>query len=104
MMARPPSLIPFRSRVLKPAVRAVTDWKREPHSRSPAGRAANSKKKKYTAGRRRSRPEVTSTTLLCILQRRTRRPLSRRSIQVMKPIPPMTISAMTGRTTAGSAA
>ena len=55
-----------RSAVLNPAVRGVTDWKKESHSRSPTGSPVNSKKKNHTAGSRITRAVVTKITWLCI--------------------------------------
>lgn len=64
--ACPGSLMAARSTVLKPAVRGVTDWKKDASTRSPAGRSENSRKKKYAAGSRISRAVVARMTLLCI--------------------------------------
>ena len=48
----PPSLIMFKSVVLNPAVRRVTDWKRDGNILCPAGRWLYSRKNSHRKGRK----------------------------------------------------
>ena len=95
MTACPPALIPFRSTVLKPAVRSVTDWNRLGSPRRDAGRALISKKKNHKKGSRTSRAEVVSTILLCIRYCLKRMPWSFTSFHTRKPMPPTVIKRIT---------
>ena len=90
----PDSLMTERSAVLKPAVLAVTDWKREWSMRSFMGSPEYSAKKKNTAGRRSSSPEVTRTTLVCKRYFLKQSLYFTISSQVRNPMPPVIMSSI----------
>ena len=81
----------------------VTDWNREPQIRWGSGIFANSKKKKYSAGRKIRIPVTVSTVFVCMVQKRKRNRFFRRSSQTEKPRPPTTIRSMIVTLTTGLA-
>ena len=86
------------STLLKPAVRGVTAEKKLTSTCSPRGMPtfmrSRSMKKKSAAPPKVRMAEVMSTSLVCRLQRRTRRAQLRMSSHTRKPMPPMVMSAM----------